>query len=224
MEGDLPADQSSSGPHADLMVTATYKSKPFRVPVDPNGTCDQLFAHICALPDFSHQHIRLLCLGRELRPEDTLKDAGIEERSKVLVLASPVSANKDWRWAGTAVFVIVVAIVAMSVPFLLNSRFPLVWRQQPTHQQTHQDGWIVDAHSPFSNVTTPLTYPDKSQLAGLLRVPRCSVCHVFEPKYKRWVATAAHKTAGCSMMCPFHYHCDVHNFTAPPHLSCPRHL
>ncbi|CEM00786.1 unnamed protein product [Vitrella brassicaformis CCMP3155] len=40
---DLPADQSPSGPPADLMVTVTYQKESFRVPVDPNGACDQLF-------------------------------------------------------------------------------------------------------------------------------------------------------------------------------------
>ncbi|CEM15494.1 unnamed protein product [Vitrella brassicaformis CCMP3155] len=81
------ASVDRSGPEL-VDVVVTYKKEGYCVPVDPNEACDQLFDFIAAMFAFKQQHIRLFVKGKQLKAEDTIKDAGIDERSKVLVVAS----------------------------------------------------------------------------------------------------------------------------------------
>ncbi|CEM09671.1 unnamed protein product [Vitrella brassicaformis CCMP3155] len=106
-------------------------------------------------------------------------------------------------WASAAVFL-------FTAVFIHNRYHHLPW-----HFSHQQDDGFVDSVS-HSNATwtcgedRSAADRNRSGLAGLLRVPRCSVYHVFDPRSSSWVATAANSAANrCSMKCPLHHHCNV---------------
>mmetsp|Transcript_5075 Transcript_5075/g.13886 ORF Transcript_5075/g.13886 Transcript_5075/m.13886 type:complete len:561 (-) Transcript_5075:1260-2942(-) len=103
-------------------------------------------------------------------------------------------------WAGAAVFL----LTAVSINLLPHL--------------SQQDGGSPDTHPPSNDTRPSHRRTDLGvDLTGLLRdsVPRCKVYHVFEPGSSRWIATAANRASGCSMMCPLHYHCNVSDFAGP---------